>query len=218
MKLLLAIFTCHRYSYNSDPDTRDWFTRPVTNRVAGIRDTWLKDVTCDYKFFFGRTRGRTPLPDEVFLDCNDDYHHSSEKLKAIVNYTLDKDYDRLLKIDDDVWAYWDRVMANIPEGDYAGGGPFGPGDAYCSGMTYWLTRRSMEILSKAPMHIWAEDRWVGEVMRRNHIPCNFDKRYKVECPTRTNQYMSDEDIRKPNEYLTVHSLSPDQMRRYWGER
>ena len=46
MRILLAVFSCHRYEYPPD----DWFKRPVVDRVSALRDTWLKDVTIDYKF------------------------------------------------------------------------------------------------------------------------------------------------------------------------
>ncbi len=219
MKTLLAIFTCHKYQY-SDPNSliRDWFTRPTVDRVSAVRDTWLKDVTFDYKFFYGRpTNLRHPLPDEVFLDAPDDYLHSTAKLWAIIRYALDNGYDRLLKIDDDLFVYWDRLLANEPTSDYHGGGPFGgqPFGSYCSGAIYWLTRRAMEVVISTPEISWAEDRHVGEALKRAGINPTFDMRYYIVPPTRRNQYISDEDLAKPNDYITIHSLRPDQMRAHW---
>ena len=219
MKTLLGIFTCHKYTY-CDPNSliKDWFQRPVVNRVQAVRDTWLKDVTYDYKFFYGKpTVSRQPLPDEVFLDAPDDYLHSTPKLQALIRYTLDNGYDRLLKIDDDLFVHWDRLMANVPEGDYCGGGPFGgqPFGSYCSGAIYWLSRRAMEIAISSPNGSWAEDRWLGEAMQRAGIKPNFDFRYYIAPPTRRCQYISDEALALPNDYISIHALSPEQMRRHW---
>jgi hypothetical protein len=219
VKTLLGIFTAHKYVYCS-PDSliKDWFTRPVVNRVQAVRDTWLKDVTYDYRFFYGKPATvKHPLPDEVFLDAPDDYLHSTGKLRAMIRYALDNGYDRLLKIDDDVFVHWDRLLANVPEGDYCGGGPFGghPFGSYCSGAIYWLSRRAMEIIVAAPEISWAEDRHVGEVMKRAGIAPHFEFRYFIAPPTRRNQYISDEALAQPNDYITIHSLSPEQMRRHW---
>ena len=195
---------------------RDWFTRPVVNRVEAIRDTWLKDVTFDYKFFYGRGPDAFRKSDTVFLNAPDDYHHSDQKIRGVIRYALEHGYDRLLKIDDDVYAYWNRITANVPSADYVGGGPFGPGSAYCSGAAYWLSRKAMEILDRARAGCWAEDRWVGETLQRANIHCAFDPRYFVALQTRSNQYISDEALAATHDYITIHSLSPDQMRREHG--
>ena len=226
-KILLAIFTCHKYEYTIC-DFKDWFTRPIVDRVSGIRDSWLKDVTGDYKFFYGRGP-RQPLADEVFLNCPDDYHHSYEKIRALIKYTLDNGYDRLCKIDDDVWVYYDRLMANVPTANYVGSGRgfavtdnFAPfHTTFCPGFTYWLSKESMEILLSSPAGEWAEDRWVGEALKRRRVHLTTDNHYHLVKPTRTNQYISDEELEKPNDYLTIHSRSPEQMRRHHkslGER
>jgi hypothetical protein len=83
LKPLLAIFTCHRYTYPPN----DWLKHPVMDRVSALRDTWLKDVTIDYKLFYG-IGGLNPKPDEVFLQAPDDYLSSSYKLKALVRWAL----------------------------------------------------------------------------------------------------------------------------------
>ena len=243
MRILLGIFTCHKYVY-TDPNslTRDWFTRPVVDRVSAIRDTWLndvtrhttgrEDVTVDYKFFYGRGDDSLRKSDEVFLNAPDDYLHSAEKLRAIVRYALDADYDYLLKIDDDCWVYWDRLMQNIPTADYVGSstGPVPVPNAdktwwrgrgrltnYCSGMAYWLSKKSLQVLAQSAPGCWAEDRWAGESLYRNGIFGEIDGRYYIAPHTRTNQYITDEELAQPNSHLVIHSLTPAQMRRYWKE-
>jgi hypothetical protein len=214
MKILLAVFSCHRYEYKFDDGTVDWYTRSNVDRVSALRDTWLKDVTVDYKIFRGLGNGTTiPLPDEVFLDTPDDYQHSSRKLKALVQYALDNGYDYLLKVDDDVWVYWNRLDLN-PTADYIGGGP----SNFAAGCAYWLSRKAMQLLVQNTCFRWQEDFWAGCVMENNRIPFTRDARYYIAPSTKTNQYISSEELAKPNDYLTIHSLSPEQMRQYYTEK
>jgi hypothetical protein len=225
MRVLLAIFSAHKYEYTL-AGYRDWFTRPVVDRVKGLRESWLQDVNIDYKIFKGQSRG-TILPDEVFLSgVIDDYHHSADKLRSILKYTLDRGYQKLIKIDDDVFAYFDRLMSALPEfesADYVGGGRGGDvkGDLssfrtdFIPGFTYILSERAMRAALDSPDGVFAEDRWLGESLRRKGIYPTFDERFYLVRPTRTNQYISDEDLEKVNNYFTIHSLSPEQMRRLW---
>ncbi len=220
MRTLLSIFSCHQYEYTA-PGMRDWFTRTTVDRVQAVRDSWLKDVTGEYKIFKGALRKSNIQflnpPDEVWLDAPDDYHHSAEKIRALIKYALAGGYDYICKVDDDVWVYYDRLMANIPTADYVGSDRGEPLDGlkanFCPGFTYWLSRRAMELLDKSPAGCWAEDRYVGEALKKQQIRCAFDSRYHLVKPTRTNPYISDGELEKPNNYLTIHALRPDQMRR-----
>jgi hypothetical protein len=212
MKILLAIFSAHKYDY-IDPQglIKDWFTRPNVDRVSALWDTWLKDVTVDYKIFRGRRAGISPI-DEVWLDAPDDYFHSSYKLKALAQYALDHGYDYVLKIDDDMWVYWDRLDL-APTDDYIGGGPSG----FAAGCAYWMSERLMRLLVVSPCFRWQEDFWVGCVAENNRIPFIKDARYFIAPSTQQNQYISDEALSNSNQYLTIHSLSPEQMRRHYKE-
>jgi hypothetical protein len=213
MKILLAVFSCHQYNYKfDDPCMKDWYIRPDVDRVSALRDTWLKDVTVDYVVVKGRpTAGQVPLPDEIFVDAPDDYQHSALKLKELVQYALALGYDYILKIDDDVFVYWDRILQNLPTTeDYVGGGPSG----FAAGCAYWLSSKAMKLLAALPCFRWQEDYWCGCAMERHKVPFTKDARYYIAPTTQTNQYISDEALANPNEYLTIHSLSPDQMRQY----
>ena len=214
MKVLLSIFSCHKYDY-VDPNglLKDWFTRPNVDRVSALRDTWLKDVTVDYKIFYGRGAKRPSLPDEVFLDAPDDYYHSSQKLKALAAYALNQGYQYTLKIDDDTWVYWNRLDLN-PTADYIGGGV---NTNFAPGCAYWMSARLMQALIASPCFRWQEDGWVGEVAERNRIPFTRDPRYYIAPSTKDCQYISDKALSKPNDYLTIHSLSPEQMRTYYAK-
>jgi hypothetical protein len=222
MRILLAVFGCHRYEYSPD----DWFKRPTVDRLSALRDTWLKDVTVDYKIFKGRCPKGLDIPtqgDEVWLDAGDDYRHSNEKIKGVIAYALERGYDYLIKVDDDVYCYWERMNLN-PTADYMGGGGPQYRGQYCAGITYYLSRRAMQILSNTSLatsdiNAWAEDRWVGTSLWRHQIRCEFDLGYYVAKPTRTNQYISDADLEKlGHTFKTVHAMTPDQMRGYHAKR
>ena len=215
MKLLLGIFSCHRYDYHFDDQCmKDWYIRTDVDRVSALRDTWLRDVDCDYKIFYGRGANREPLADEIFLDAPDDYQHSSQKLKKLVQYALETGHDRLLKIDDDTWAYWDRLKKIVLSDDYVGGGP----SNFAAGFTYWLSAKAMNLLVNTSCYQWQEDFWVGRVLESHGVKFVKDPRYFVAPTTKNCQYISDEELAKPNNYLTIHSLSPDQMRRLYKEK
>jgi hypothetical protein len=218
-RILLAIFSCHEYKYER-VGCRDWFNRPVTDRISGIRESWLQDVRCDYKIFKGFGQGRTPLADEVFLPAIDDYFHSADKLREMFKYALNQGYDRIGKFDDDTWIYYDRLMANIPTADYVGSGRGWDVEScsrfpttFAPGFSVWLSKKAVETFLRAPVGCWAEDRALGESLHRAGIHLTTDYRYHLCKPTKTNQYISDAELYKPNDWLTIHSLSPDQMRR-----
>ena len=219
-KILLAIFSCHSYEYNL-AGMKDYFDRPIVDRVQGIRDSWLKDVTCDYKIFKGFGQGRTPLPDEVFLPAIDDYHHSADKLREMIKYALDQGYDRVFKIDDDCYLWYDRLMHNIPNSDYIGSGRGWNVETakrfptiFAPGFSVWYSKKAMDVLVKAPAGVYAEDRWSGEALYNAGIHLTTDFRYHLCRPTKTNQWVSDSELYKPNDWLSVHSMSPQQMIQY----
>jgi hypothetical protein len=229
MRTLLAIFSCHQYDYKH-PQFVDWFKRPVADRVGAIRDTWLKDVIAsgiDYKIFYGRPPAkrrivdahwvadksfRQPEADEVFLQCPDDYYNSATKIRHIVNYALDNGYERLVKIDDDVYTYVERLLANLPTRWTGGGKPNTP-----AGPCYILRKSDLLLLRENSAPPWAEDAWVGTVLLGQNQTPVFDDRYYIAPQTQHNQYITDEALAEPNDYFTIHSLSPEQMRRHYKE-
>jgi hypothetical protein len=218
-RILLAIFSCHEYKYER-VGCRDWFNRPVTDRISGIRESWLRDVKTDYKIFKGFGNGRIPQDDEIWLPCLDDYFHSADKLREMFKYALNQGYNRIFKCDDDVWVYYDRLMSNIPTADYVGSGRGWDVEScsrfpttFAPGFSVWYSKRAMETLIKAPASYWCEDRWAGESLKRAGINLTTDFRYHLVKPTKTVQWISDAELYKPNDWLTIHSLLPDQMRR-----
>jgi hypothetical protein len=172
----------------------------------------------------------TPAADEVYLPVLDDYFHSSDKLRGLIRWTLDHGYDQLVKVDDDVYVYYDKLLAALPNltGDYVGSnrGWDIHGDLSCfktdfiPGFTYILSEKAMKAAINGDSTTWAEDRWLGEVLHKAGIPPTFDDRFYLSRPTRSNQWVSDEflkELEKPNGYISVHSLSPEQMVKHYAK-
>jgi hypothetical protein len=71
---------------------------------------------------------------------------------------------------------------------------------------------------KAPAGVFAEDRWAGEALYNKGIHLTTDFRYHLCRPSKTCQYLPESELFKPNDWLTFHSASPDQMRRLYEYR
>jgi hypothetical protein len=224
MKTLVAIYTCHRYDYHHDM-MKDWLKRPVVDRVSAVRDTWVKDLTVDYKFFYGdvpKGVSKEPLSDEVFLKCPDGYYALCHKTKALVRWALENGYDRILKVDDDIFVHWERMVLSqgFTVGSYVGGG-FDNKDIYAAGGCYWLDRDAMEVLSSAPVGAseWAEDRWAGLALARQNVKLQFDPSYYYQRALESTrlQYIEDSLLYSDHKYTILHALTPEQMREYYGK-
>lgn len=224
-KSLLAVYSCHEYNYKHD-FMRDWLSRRIVERVGALRDTWLRDVTIDYKIFYGIPpvgKEREPLGDEVFLNAPDGYFTSSWKTKALARWALVNGYDRLLKVDDDTFVHWDRMQESrgFSRGDYVGGS-FIPDDTFASGGCYWLGKKAIEVVasSRISQAEWAEDRWVGASLQRANMAFEFEKKYYFQrAPDTTKLHYVDEAVlSRPHSYISFHSLHPSRMRSYYAEK
>lgn len=188
MKLLIGIPSCHRYRYAASDEgcAHNSGDNPV--RATIIRNTWYKlwekqRDKIDLKFFYGNipegVEPRAAREDEVMLDVSDRYIDLPGKVQAMFKWALDNGYDYVLKCDDDVFIYPDRLLERFdPALDYTGFvSDRGPDNIYCCGAAYWLSKRAMEVIVAAP---WthgivdspngcetdtAEDRWVGYQIR-----------------------------------------------------
>ena len=134
-KILIAVINCH-----GRDDCQD-----------AIRSTWASLVPegVDVIFFRGRGATREPRADEVYLDCCDTYAGLPEKVRAVILWALEKGYERLVKIDDDVVLFPDELFkAGLENHDFYGnrnsdqGGPPTPW-----GFLYSLSKKSMEIMA-----------------------------------------------------------------------
>jgi hypothetical protein len=144
---------------------------------------------------------------------------SSYKLKALVRWALDHGYDRLLKVDDDVFVHWARMVSDrsFTEGDYVGGG-FSANEAYAHGPCYWLSRRSMEIVAMSPIGSeWAEDRWVGLSLNRYNILPRIDPLfYNQRAGENTRLQFIGESLLDNPKAISLHAVPPAMMRAYWS--
>lgn len=215
MKRLIGVFTCHQYVYPKSDEGAAHHSGYHENRSQAARNTWYKDWLkykdeIDLRFFFGRwpqEATRCPLPNEVFLDCPDDYHNGSYKTQAICRWALANDYDQVLKIDDDTFCYVSRLLQNLDESDYRG---FDTGHAdvhFASGAAYWLSRKAMQLIADAepdPVE-WHEDRQVGIILAKYGISLTHDPRFQsCHCDVCSEKYP--ESMR-----ITSHTPKPERM-------
>jgi hypothetical protein len=181
MKTLIAVNTCHKDSYKE--------------KAAAERSTWVKDAQCDVVFFKGHSPLGGPTADEVWLDVPDTYEHLRLKSAAMFRWALQHSYDYCWKIDDDVYARPERLLAVEPT-DYCGAvAPLAPPKATsyfamfpsktvyaCLGWVYRLSERSMvTLLSEAdrPNYNRNEDIWIGQKLCDNGInPVHLEGRIK----------------------------------------
>lgn len=219
-RVLIAVPACHRYAYGQHKDSRIGHADRLSNdRVEAIRDTWAKDVKpfkayVELKFFYGRqdpkADQREPLADEVFLSVPDDYDSLPHKVKAIIEHAYRGGYDYLYKGDDDTFVYVDRLMASGFEGnDYLGYSYPAQGNYISGGPGYWLSRKSMQLLSGTPVQGWAEDKWVGETLRARGIFPVRDCRY---LPGFSPHWVNLPKLPARHAYISFHAVKPEDMK------
>jgi hypothetical protein len=233
MKLLIAIMTCHRLDYYMDDctvdylDQRGWRCHDQQARVNTIRETWIKDIPADvdYKFFYGnrlrpdkerrvqrKVELREPSSDEIFLDCGDQYTANPDKMKAICAWALAHGYDYILRCDDDTFIYPDRLLAtNWAQFDYVGAG-FRT-DMFHPGGCMFLSRRAMEFIAQGSPTGYADDLWIGQLLR--------DKGIKLANePTMHNKWGDDYVVVPANlpvdTLSSFHSCKPEVMRELYA--
>lgn len=241
-KVLIGIKTAHVLDYFVDQDTRDWLNDrnmrelSAAARRAAQRETFLKHLpeNYDYKFFFGNqlrdtsdpvrrkphnykdTTRDLPVPqaDEVYLPVLDSYMNVSYKTQYICRYVLDHGYDLLFLIDDDTFVYpmklWSvESMYSIRNRAYAGA----PNGSFHSGNMLFLNRDSMEKLVKQRVTHYADDLWIGSVLRFYGIP-RFDiPEFKSDFGLNYTVHSSSVE---PNRYAALHSCKPNVMRELYA--
>jgi hypothetical protein len=171
-----------------------WFTDPSFDMRDIIPDSWVKVLSlpektlvalfsCDKPKYRARAKlcvgaWKNQLPKnfvlEVFTGSKlwvDDCWGSVEKLRAIIRYAVENNFEWLLKVDDDTEIRWSNFIP--PTADYAGWACLGTNTdwpyPHCQGGCYWLSRKAMEILAKTPLDNDPlirnmEDRWVSKTL------------------------------------------------------
>jgi glycosyltransferase involved in cell wall biosynthesis len=168
----------------------------------------------DYKFFLGK--GNTELrEDELQLDVPDEYEGLTAKVQAIFKWALDRNYDYICKIDDDVYIYPDKLIASdYSKHHYVGRlnkwkTPLHP-KSFLSGFTYWISAYAARLVVDSPLDplVTFEDRWVGGVLGRAGIEGYNDRLYKVMSLFPKHQWYS--TIQQ--NYGALCQFEPDELR------
>lgn len=217
-KVLVAIPACHRYEYGQ---LAHGIQRQTEDRLAAQRATWLQGAPAfssyvDCKFFFGRGATRMPEPDEVFLDCPDDYLNLPHKMQAIYRWALAHGFAFVYKCDDDTFVYLDRLLASgFEHYDYTGyivepDEVRAPRSYISGGAGYWLSRRALEHLAQEEIDHWAEDLWTGRVMAKHGIRPHRDPRY---LPGFEKHYVDLDALPENHAYISFHACTPEMMKR-----
>jgi hypothetical protein len=190
MSVFIGILSCHRLDYFVDDctvdylDQKGWRCKDQQARVNTIRETWIKDLPpeVDYRIFYGnRLRQdkerrvqpkiilRDPSPDEIYLDCADQYTANPQKMQAMCKWVLaNTSASHLLRCDDDTFIYPERLLAtNWAQFDYVGAGTdphtFHPGGCM------FLSRRAMGFIVQGSPTGYADDLWIGQLLRDKGI-------------------------------------------------
>lgn len=165
-KFMVAIVACHKNQAKIDE----------------LRKVWVPSLyKIDYRIFYGRGATRKPLPDEVFLDVNDDYLSLPAKMKEIYRWVVNQGYEYVFKVDDDVYVEVSRL---IPCGwqkyEYSGRVNYAGKAPYASGACYWLSKRAMQLIVNEPLgEDTAEDRWVGFTLHQHGVNLYDESRYNL---------------------------------------
>lgn len=196
MKILVAVITCEKH--------RD--------RAQAQRTTWVKDCPHDVRFFLA---AQPQWPDEVQLDCPDDYAGLPAKIKAMCDWALRQGYDWVFRVDDDVYVAADRLADAVPTdhhyaGRVRGAIPNFPAP-YCSGFSYWMSHTAMSVIADAPLNNnSAEDSWVGNTLLEYGITPLADYRYVV-VKAKLAATSGSEGPRRGNDLISSCEYAPGEM-------
>lgn len=211
MRLLIAIPTCHSLVYPQHDQGAAHHNRTDNVRSSAIRNTWYKDAAgkIDVKFFYGRWPAeatRLPQDDEIFLDVLDDYYSLPVKVQTMFQWCLDEGYDQVLKCDDDVFVYIDRLLGDFRPTDYKGYQVSAVDGPYASGTAYWVSRRAMQLIVNEPWNgDWAEDKWVGKTLLKHGIALENDERFHCcHCADCLRSFPEEKRI-------SSHTVSPERI-------
>ena len=152
-RILVAMSTCARERY--------------ARRAARCVEEWgpVLPANADLRVFTGAALG-----------TNDAYTSLVSKTKAIAQYAQARDYEWLLKVDDDTHLR----QITPPDSDYGGWVSTETCDGvlpHCNGGAYWLSRRAMAAVAIGDGRNFssAEDQWVGLILREQGIlPTHLD--------------------------------------------
>lgn len=141
-----------------------------------VRSSWLKDFQendVDVVFFIGDRRDGVQYIQQVDSDVHtmlceveDGRMGLPAKTRSIMRYAVEKGYQRVCKVDDDVYVVPQRLLEAGAGDLYIGRVRNASGRCkvpYCSGFCYWILNDAINILANSPLkgHEY-EDQWVAE--------------------------------------------------------
>ena len=146
----------------------------------------------------------TPKEDEVILQVPDGYMYVSYKTKENHRWAIRHGYDHIFQACTDTFIDIPRLLSSGFENcEYTGVAIGGPAEPYASGgCGYWTSGRAAQIIIDEPVTDWAEDRWVGEVLRKHGITVRHDPRYvgMGRTPNLSNDYITSHLCDTPRVY------------------
>lgn len=183
MKILIAVVTCY--------GREDWANLQ--------RETWVPLMPVDVEFFVGKGG---PSQGTTQLDCDDSYQGLPEKVKAIIEWALERKYDYMLKCDDDVVLKPDILRSDFTQYDFTGH-ECAPKNQTPWGFNYWLSKKAMEIMSKETLPQGNNDEaWVAHAMNRHGILLHSDQRYCLHYGRTLGYEPPRRALRRPEEKTT----------------
>jgi len=212
MKRLIAVCSCHVYKYPQHDVGAAHKNGGSPTRAQAVRNTWYEtwrqkyQDQIDFKFFLGPS-DRTPQSDEVFLSARDDYYGFPDKVQKMFIWALDHGYTDVLKVDDDVFVWIDRLLRNFQSTEYKGFVLQSAHGKYTSGTAYWLNRRAMHMVvdTKWDPADWAEDRSIGKWLAEKGIYPVHDERFQCcHCADCKKKFPTDSRI-------SSHLVDPTEM-------
>lgn len=176
-----------------------------------IRTTWMPQVPkdkADIFFFVGEGVDNVTSPDVIELDCSDRYEHLPEKIRAIARWSLGHEYEHMLKCDDDVVLKPSEILnSGYEQWDFSGKSNRGDVPYRVPyGFNYWLSKKSMEIVSKyelPPDGSNDDEKWVSYNLSKNGVVLHDDKRYLLHQGTFSEMDLSRRPLRMTQRPATI---------------
>ncbi len=174
---LIAVVTCASRKEWADAARRTW--APACQRKV------------DVVFFVGRN---VELAHTISLDCDDSYQGLPDKVREITRYATVRDYEHVLKCDDDVVIDTHGLLnSGYEKWDFVGH-ESSPKSSVPYGFNYWMSKRAAEIVAGAQLPTNNNDEaWVTNVLGKHDIHLHHDSRYRLHVE----QYQDCKDRRRP---------------------
>jgi hypothetical protein len=192
---------------------QSWVGGAEAGRHEAQRNTFLKRIyefpQLEYKFFVGsgsqipvhesfssawaahKEKQQPDKPftyelanDEVALAVPDGYAYTSYKVREMLRWAVEREFDYVFVCDSDTYICLPRLLASgFEKRDFVGrraqdGQSFAPD----GGPGFFLSKKAATIVAaEDKITFWAEDGWVAMVLREHGIGLEHDSRYVHYC-------------------------------------